>query len=318
MISMTNKKYLKTTEVAELTGHPYNEILSLANTGVLSGYKTRRGRWLLKVEDVEKYFGIQINYPTELGEKTVSKSKTSKTDKHNHDGKLICGRTARKYLNISKAEFENLVNQGLITAYRDDRSRWKVSKESVLNYAARSHSSSQTHLIINENHYQEVIERICAAKSSIKIMTGDFKRFNLKPTEEQGNVYKDGTPFIKYLMKKAVDGVSVQIICSRPSHFFMDEWKDYYKQMNNPELFDFKFCVRNHAKSIIVDDILAYIGSANVTPAGLGQGIFTPGNFEAGILTDNQNVVASLKTMFSEIWASESCRNCHRADKCQE
>lgn len=311
-------KYLKTTEIAELTEHPYNEILSLANTGVLSGYKTRRGRWRLKVEDVEKYFGIQINYPTELGEKMASKLKNTKTDKHNHDEKLICGRTARKYLNISKAEFENLVNQGLIQAYRDDRSRWKVSKESVLNYAARSHSSSETHLIVNENHYQEVIERICSAKSSIKIMTGDFKRFRLKPTEEQGNEYKDGTPFIKNLMEKAVDGVSVQIICSKPSPFFMDEWKEYYQQMNNPKLFELKFCLRNHSKVIIIDDKVAYIGSANVTPAGLGQGIFTPGNFEAGIITENNDLVSSIIAHFSEIWSSKSCINCHRADKCQE
>lgn len=311
-------KYLKTTEVAELTGRPYNEILSLANTGVLPGYKTRRGRWRLKVEAVEEYFGIHITDPTLSGGKPASKTKSPKTDKQSCDGKLICGRTARKYLNCSKAEFENLVSQGLIQAYRDEDYRWKVSKESLLKYANRLHSSSDTRLIINENHYQEVIERICKAKSSIKIMTGDFKRFNLKPTKEQGKDYKDGTPFVKYLLGKAVDGVSVQIICSKPSSFFMDEWKDYYQQMNKPELFDFKFCVRNHAKAIIIDDNYAYIGSANVTPAGLGQGLFTPGNFEAGIITENQDLVSSVNALFSEIWASKSCNNCHRADKCLE
>ena len=315
---MSSMKYLKTTEVAELTGRPYNEILSLANTGVLPGYKTRRGRWRLKVEAVEEYFGIHITDPALSCDKPASKTKSLKTDKQSYDGKLICGRTARKYLNCSKAEFENLVSQGLIKAYRDEDYRWKVSKESVLNYANRMHSSSDTRLIINETHYKEVIERICKAKSSIKIMTGDFKRFNLKPAKEQGKDYKDGTPFVKYLLGKAVEGVSVQIICSKPSSFFMDEWKDYYQQMNKPELFDFKFCLRNHAKAIIVDDNYAYIGSANVTPAGLGQGIFTPGNFEAGIITENQELVSSVNALFSEIWASKSCMNCHRADKCQE
>lgn len=231
--------------------------------------------------------------------------------------KLICGLTARKYLNCSKAEFESLVDQGLIQASRDEYGRWRVSKESVLNYAAKPHSSNETRLIINENHYQEVIERICAAKSSIKIMTANFKRFRLKPTEDQGDNYNDGTPFIKYLMEKAVQGVSVQIICSNPSESFTEEWQDYYQQMDEPDFFEYMFCDRNHSKLAIIDDKYAYVGSANVTPAGLGQGVFTPGNFEAGILTEDPGVISSIKDFFSMIWDEKWCFNCHRADKCQ-
>ena len=128
--------------------------------------------------------------------------------------KVISGYTARKYLDCSKTEFENLVKQGFIQAFRDDEDRWKVSKDSVLNYLKQTLSSSETRLIINENHYQEVIERICAAKSSIKIMTANFKRFRLKPTEDQGEYYNDGTPFIKYLMEKGSTGC----LCS--NHLF--------------------------------------------------------------------------------------------------
>ena len=72
------------------------------------------------------------------------------TFKMNNDDKLICGRTARKYLNCSKAEFENLVNQGRIQAYRDEYMRWKVSKESVLNFAKQSQVSNVTRFITNK------------------------------------------------------------------------------------------------------------------------------------------------------------------------
>ena len=304
------KKYLKTIEVVKQTGCSYDEILDLVRTNVLSGYKTKRGHWRLSVESVEKHYGILINEPS-----TVKAPKSSKQDK---DDKLICGHTARKYLGCSKAEFESLVEQGFIQACRDDYGRWRVSKQSILNYTARSHTSSDTRLISNESHYQEVIERICAAKSSIKIMTANFKRFNLKPTDSQGDHYKDGTPFIKYLMAKAVQGVSVQIICSEPSSTFSEEWKEYYRQMMNPNLFEYKYCDRNHAKVVIIDDKLAYVGSANVTPAGLGQGIFTPGNFEAGMITENQDLVSSVNTLFSSIWDNNRCKGCHRAAKCNE
>ena len=235
-----------------------------------------------------------------------------------NEDKLICGRTARKYLGCTKAEFESLVDHGLIQAYRDEYMRWKVSKKSVIDYATKSQSSCVTRLITNEYHYRKVIERICAAKSSIKIMTANFKRFRLKPTKEQGQDYNDGTPFIKCLMEKAVQGVSVQIICSNPSPSFTEEWQEYYRQMGEPELFEYMFCDRNHAKLAIIDDKLAYVGSANVTPAGLGQGVFTPGNFEAGIITENQEVISSTKDFFTMIWDEKYCINCHRTEKCNE
>ena len=233
------------------------------------------------------------------------------------DDKLISGLTARKYLNCSKAKFEALVDKGLIKAHRDEYNRWKVSKNSVLGYIDSSRPSNKYRVITNGDHYQEVILKICKATSSIKIMTANFKRFRLMPTYNQGEDYKNGTPFVKYLMAKAVQGVSVQIICSRPSSFFTEEWEEYYRQMN-PELFEYKFCERNHSKVVIIDDKIAYIGSANVTPAGLGQGIFTPGNFEVGILTEDPDVISNLNTLFSKIWDGKACANCHRAKKCNE
>ena len=149
-------------------------------------------------------------------------------------------------------------------------------------------------------------------------MTANFKRFKLKPTDNQGDKYNDGTPFIKYLMAKAVQGVSVQIICSKPSSSFMDEWKEYYRQMGNPELFEYKFCERNHAKIFIIDDTFAYVGSANVTPAGLGQCDFKIPNIEAGILAEIPELVSSIKALFSMIWDEKVCTKCQRADICCE
>lgn len=313
---MAIKKDINTTEVVELTGRPYSEVINLVRTGVLPSHRNRRGYYRLNVAAVEKYFDIVINKPAEESDSSSTK-KPIKDSKQEKDGRYICGYTARRYLKCSKATFESLVEQGIIQGHRDERKRWRVSKESLLRYTKRSLTSSETHLIVNENHYEEVIQRICKAKSSIRIMTANFKRFNLKPTDKQGKDYKDGTPFVKYLMAKAVQGVSVQIICSKPSSYFTEEWKEYYRQMN-PELFEYKFCERNHAKVIIIDDEFAYVGSANITPAGIGQGIFTSGNFEVGVLTEDSGLVTTLKAYFSKIWDGDFCEGCHRYKNCIE
>lgn len=226
---MRTKRHVKTSEVVAFTGCAYEDVLGLIKTGVLQGYKNRRGHWRLNVDSVERHFGIKIN--NDVQEKA-------------------------------------------------------------------------TRLVINDSHYDEVVKRICNAKSSIKILTANFKRFRLKPTAKQGVYYNDGTPFIEYLMNKAVHGVSVQIICSNPSDSFTKEWQEYYQQMGNPDLFEYKFSDRNHAKVYIIDDEIAYIGSANVTKAGIRQ--LTPGNYEAGILTDDPELVSSVKEFFFTIWDANS------------
>ena len=202
-----------------------------------------------------------------------------------------------------------------------NKSEGEVEKTKPLEHTkpiATTCHSQETQLVINDKHYEEVIQRICEAKKSIKIMTANIKRFNLKPTDYQGKDYDNGTPFVKYLMAKAVQGVSVQIVCSRPSLSFSSEWREYYKQMGEPTLFEYKFCEKNHAKVVIIDDRLVYVGSANVTPAGIGQGIFTPGNFEAGIITEIQDMVASANVFFSMAWNPKCHINCHRKKKCQD
>ena len=96
------------------------------------------------------------------------------------------------------------------------------------------------------------------------------------------------------------------------------EWMEYFQQMNNPKLFEYKFCERNHAKIYIVDDKLAYVGSANVTRAGLRQDATSQLNLEAGVLTEDPELVSSIKAFFSEIWNSKWCCEYTIENKCDE
>lgn len=268
---MPTNKYINIKEVVELTGRSTDEIRKLAQDGVLPAHKTRRGHWRLNVPDVEKYFGFQINKPTNVEEKPVSKKESAKESKRVNEDK-----GARK--------------QGI-------------------------HLGGAS--LITENHYHEIFERIFAAESSIKIMTADFRLFRIKPISKKGKDKKGGIPFIKYLMERAEQGISVQVICSDPTKNVKDMYEDLYKKMNTDN-FRIFFCIRNHAKVVIIDDKIAYFGSANVTPAGLGQGVLSPGNFEVGIMTDYTEIISSLNALFSMIMNEDYCLGCHRAESCTE
>ena len=71
-----------------------------------------------------------------------------------------------------------------------------------------------------------------------------------------------------------------------------------------------------HMKTIIVDGRRAYMGSANLTGAGLGIRYETQRNFETGIVTENPELVDKLYTFFSFLWQGEMCTDCSLRDIC--
>ena len=101
---MKAQKYLKTMEVVNLTGRSYNEILSLAKKGEIKGHKTRKGHWRFNIDSIEKHFNITINKELISNDNPESTSKQTKDNNSEYKGRLICGHTARKYLNCSKAD----------------------------------------------------------------------------------------------------------------------------------------------------------------------------------------------------------------------
>ena len=58
--------------------------------------------------------------------------------------------------------------------------------------------------------------------------------------------------------------------------------------------------------------------SANVTRAGLRQDTSSQLNIEAGILTEDPELVSSIRSFFSEIWNSKWCSECHIDDNDDE
>ena len=79
-----------------------------------------------------------------------------------------------------------------------------------------------------------------------------------------------------------------------------------------------QLCPRVHFKLMVFDCRLAYIGSANLTGAGIGMKGVGTRNFEAGILTDEELLVDQATTQFDNVWMGRHCRTCRRRAYCPD
>ena len=59
-----------------------------------------------------------------------------------------------------------------------------------------------------------------------------------------------------------------------------------------------------------------YLGSANLTGAGLGAKSASRRNFEAGVWTDDLSLIDPVADMLETIWSGEYCDECGRQEHC--
>ena len=75
-------------------------------------------------------------------------------------------------------------------------------------------------------------------------------------------------------------------------------------------------CPRVHLKMIAVDGQTLYLGSANLTGAGLGAKNEGRRNFEMGILTTDEHAIERAQGRFDAIWSGRECGPCKMRRLC--
>ena len=160
-----------------------------------------------------------------------------------------------------------------------------------------------TEYIADEAHFKEVIARVPNVKKTLWIGTADIK-----------DMYVGERPFLGVLANLISKGREVRLIHAKePGPNFREDFDHY------PILFEGLervLCPRVHFKILIFDLDTAYIGSANLTGAGLGMKSPRTRNFEAGILTDSPTLVAAAINQFDSVWAGLQCKDCGRKKFC--
>lgn len=161
--------------------------------------------------------------------------------------------------------------------------------------------------IADTDHYKVVLEKVKAAKSLLWIGTADIKDLHIKSginTE----------PFLGSLARLIKQGVDVRLIHTKePGEAFR---KDFDRYPILTDMLERVLCPRVHFKIIIIDKEMAYVGSANLTGAGLGMKSSNKRNFESGIFTDEISLIEAAMEQFDSVWIGEHCKKCGRRDFC--
>ncbi|MEM7704012.1 MAG: phospholipase D-like domain-containing protein [Pseudomonadota bacterium] len=168
-------------------------------------------------------------------------------------------------------------------------------------------------LILNEAHYAKVItEVIPSAQRFLWIATADIKDLHVAGTG------KRFVPFLSVLADLVSRGVDLRLIHAKePGPRFREDF-DRFPELIESDRFERILCPRMHMKVIIVDAHLAYVGSANLTGAGIGAKSAHRRNFEAGILTDDRQVISGLMAELDQLYLGDHCVGCGRREYCPD
>lgn len=163
--------------------------------------------------------------------------------------------------------------------------------------------------ISNTAHYTHVLTHCKDVKHTLWIGTADIKDAYIEVGGEK-------MPFLKLLAQLIRKGVEVRLIHAKePGPAFREDFDKY------PVLYDRLervLCPRVHFKMIVFDCREVYIGSANLTGAGIGMKGEGTRNFETGILTDDPTIVEQAMNQFDDVWIGRMCKACKRRDFCAD
>ena len=158
-------------------------------------------------------------------------------------------------------------------------------------------------------HFHRIVrEGFLGARTSLDIMTADFKAM-LVP-DAAGS--RRARSIVEVMRRLAGQGVEIRLLhAGTPSSAALRELK-----RELPAGLTIRRCPRLHAKAVVIDCQRMYLGSANLTGAGLGAKADGRRNFELGIWTESPALIDGVLEQFNALWEGHRCKTCKRKDVC--
>lgn len=194
------------------------------------------------------------------------------------------------------------------TATKTTKSVSKTQTQELAEYIRQKQPAEpEFQYIANEAHYDKVIEKIKDCKKTLWIGTADIKDLYVKDG-------RGSKPLLEVLSVLAKRGVEIRLIHAKePGPAFRQDFDKYPALIDGMERV---LCPRVHFKIIVFDLKTAYVGSANLTGAGLGMKGENTRNFEAGVLSSNNDFVKNAAEQFDSVWMGAHCKGCKRKEFC--
>ena len=164
-------------------------------------------------------------------------------------------------------------------------------------------------IVDREIYLRVILREIPGARNFLWIATSDLKDMYVEKA-------KAAVPFLEVLSALIERNISVRLIHAKePGANFRKDFDRYPNLITGLERV---LCPRVHFKSVIIDGRFAYIGSANITGAGMGAKSDNKRNFENGIITDEKKLLHPVMEQFDSIWMGARCRDCRRKEYCAD
>lgn len=160
----------------------------------------------------------------------------------------------------------------------------------------------EVELIYDKEHFSQVVrDGMLKAKTSITIATADFKAM-MVPV----GTGRRSESIVSVLHRLADKGVETRLLhAGVPSGPAIRQLK-----LAKGKGVTVRRCPRLHGKTVIIDCETMYLGSANLTGAGLGAKGDTRRNFEWGIWTKSSELIDSVQENFDALWEGHHCDAC--------
>jgi phosphatidylserine/phosphatidylglycerophosphate/cardiolipin synthase-like enzyme len=155
-----------------------------------------------------------------------------------------------------------------------------------------------------------VLDKLSHARESVWISTANVKAMLV---EHQGRF----APVADLFARLARAGVEIRLLHaelpSRPFRAAFDKQSILVRGGMT-----LKICPRVHFKCVLIDGAWLYLGSANLTGAGLGAKHADARNFEVGFCTEDFETIDQTAALFERIWSGKSCATCRLHDVCPD
>lgn len=158
--------------------------------------------------------------------------------------------------------------------------------------------------------YDEVVcGAVPKARRLLWLATADLKDLHM---HKHGRM----VPFLETLSDLVCRNVEIRLLHAKePGPVFRADFDRYPALSKGLERM---LCPRVHLKCVVVDGEYAYMGSANLTGAGVGAKSVNRRNFESGLITTDPTIVGGIMEQFDAIWRGSHCPECDRKEFCDE